>query len=252
MLITYEAVSGCTEASGTFTRTTGTCITRVLITLEAGDAGQAIDWSTINAGEAGLTPDFLTGEILPAVPPRVYTSLANLRETEPVRTSTDAVLTFFLSGEVDTTFGPVTVSLCEQGANPYPLSNDITITLQRETPTVEPLPLYSGYRMRITAATTGLSDKLFVHMYEPNTVPVASAISAFSHIASLTDLVEYPEDTPDLENSRYYRKNYVDFIVRTMQEAEEAWELLQLDVIDLKEVVLANNVIGTSSTWVMP
>lgn len=97
-------------------------------------------------------------------------------------------------------------------------------------------PQAYGLEVEVTSAV-GMSDKIFV--FQRNTVSntdpqTADQVDEFVSLADPVDLVQYPEDAPDLANGMpYYRKNTVLLLFRSMVELDETRTLLDADIAEL-------------------
>jgi hypothetical protein len=93
-----------------------------------------------------------------------------------------------------------------------------------------------GTRIKITVtSTTGLSAKLFVYREVPLNPNDATAVAQFDHVASPSDLEDFPEDAPTAgSDPSWFRLNVVDVVVRSRAIADELWDAILKDVTDLK------------------
>jgi hypothetical protein len=89
-----------------------------------------------------------------------------------------------------------------------------------------------GYRIRIeTSDGVNMDDKIFVYRVELLDPDTGLKKGKFSHIASPTDLEQYPPTYNPEEN--WYRRDFVDLVFRSIQEGEETYLLIVQDIHEL-------------------
>jgi hypothetical protein len=103
----------------------------------------------------------------------------------------------------------------------------VTVTLVYQLSDYE-----TGLQSYDLVATAGqaldMSDKIFVFQDIPDSSPV------FIGVADPVDLLDYPEDEPDLENQQpFYRLNTVTLRYRSYEEAQDVQQRIDQDVRDL-------------------
>lgn len=101
-----------------------------------------------------------------------------------------------------------------------------TITITKEYSKSD-LPVEHGLRITATAASTGMTTKVFV--WQRNGIlDTQDSEDLFVGVATPVDIEEIPEDTPDIANEMpYYRTNQVEVWFRTYDDFEFYSERLQ-------------------------
>lgn len=112
------------------------------------------------------------------------------------------------------------------------------INLQRDI-TAHTDNAIQGTRVKVTVTSaTGLSPKIFVYREIPLNPNDVTKVAQFDHVASPSDLEDFPEDAPvSGSDPSWFRLNEVDVIVRSRTIADEFWGALLQDVTDLKSTL---------------
>ncbi len=92
-----------------------------------------------------------------------------------------------------------------------------------------------GCRLRMTVTSaTDVSDKIFLWQFRAAVAPQTVDSNEFVGVASVSDLTEYPEDTPDAPPApQLYRLSSIDLIFRNSETLERAVKIIQEDIRDL-------------------
>lgn len=94
-----------------------------------------------------------------------------------------------------------------------------------------------SWPVRITAASSeaGLEPAIFV--YHVVGSDKATSEDIFECVASVQQMTELPANAPQPDATKalvpYYRKNILEIACRSAEEADELWDRVQEDVIDL-------------------
>ena len=112
------------------------------------------------------------------------------------------------------------------------------INLQRDI-TAHTDNAIQGTRVKVTVTSaTGLSPNIFVYREIPLNPNDVTKVAQFDHVASPSDLEDFPEDAPvSGSDPSWFRLNEVDVIVRSRTIADEFWGALLQDVTDLKSTL---------------
>jgi len=109
---------------------------------------------------------------------------------------------------------------------------EYSVTLRKESQADYNAFDYQGFRMQVEViAAQGLSPKIFVYR---------ASTQLFSHIASPSDLVEYPDSGDPLDDSVYYREDKLDLVFRSGHLAADAWQAILSDITGLVESLKAS------------
>ncbi len=110
-----------------------------------------------------------------------------------------------------------------------------------------------GIRVRITASNaTQMPTKIFAYQMLPLKPGANERVGAFDHVCSPTDLEEYPEDDP-IVNQRpaWFRLDYVDVLLRSRAEVKSFIEEVVQDVQRLKDTLdIADNLLPAGEMWI--
>jgi hypothetical protein len=95
-----------------------------------------------------------------------------------------------------------------------------------------------AFCLRIDAAEVigGMTPYVFVYRRHPADPYDGSIKDEFCTIASPAHLADYPEGEPDLPFP-FFRKTYMEVDVRSQQESEEIWALIQKEVCSLTTIL---------------
>lgn len=96
-----------------------------------------------------------------------------------------------------------------------------------------------GVRVRFDVTSgCNISPKVFAYLMQPVNPLTGSTAGTFSHVCSPVDLEEYPEDEP-IEDAEppWYRLDYVDVLVRSVEEAAQFIADVQVDLNRLKDTL---------------
>lgn len=101
-----------------------------------------------------------------------------------------------------------------------------------------------GVRVKLICTTTEkLSPKIFAYH---------SKTKKFNHVCNVLDLIECPEDTPPEGNWPFwYRKDYVDLLVPTVDAAHDFIEKVEEDVADLYNMMQQYNTLITEKYFIV-
>jgi hypothetical protein len=93
-----------------------------------------------------------------------------------------------------------------------------------------------GFNLRATVSSaTGLSDKIFRYMRHPLNPNDAARQDHFNGVCSPADIEDFPENAPfGYIDPKFFRLNYVDLVLETLEEAEAFREELVTEIEDLK------------------
>lgn len=88
-----------------------------------------------------------------------------------------------------------------------------------------------GVRLRVVASCAeGLSDSIFAYRLLPTGVS-GEAEATFDHVCSPPDMADYPENQPrDGEEPPWFRLSFLDVMVRSVSQADNAIAIIQSDV----------------------
>lgn len=108
------------------------------------------------------------------------------------------------------------------------------ITLKYAVPTVYVEGRTQGYRLFVEAVNPcGMTDKIFVYQRKPETYKDQNFKDDFANVASLPDLEEYPEDAPSSSLVPFFRLNFFDVVVRSMDHLVDVAVSLHNQVVEL-------------------
>ena len=96
-----------------------------------------------------------------------------------------------------------------------------------------------GYRMRIVAdQNCNMPKEIFRYFAYPPHVLTGEERAEFTGICSMVDLEELPAGAPlDDACPKAFRLDYIDVVVESRHAAYEAWDLIQQEVVLLKETL---------------
>jgi hypothetical protein len=126
------------------------------------------------------------------------------------------------------------------------------IDLQRDI-TAHTSNAVHGTRIKITVTgASGLSPKIFVYREIPLNPNDETKVAQFDHVASPSDLEDFPEDAPvSGSDPPWFRLNVVDVIVRSRTIAEEFWVALFQDVTELKNTLERLDTFDDQTTFIV-
>jgi len=93
-----------------------------------------------------------------------------------------------------------------------------------------------GFNLRaVVTSATGVSDKIFRYMRYPLNPNDSAVQDKFNGVCSPADIEDFPETAPfGYIDPKYFRLNYVDVVLETLEEAETFQEELIEEVEQLK------------------
>lgn len=94
-----------------------------------------------------------------------------------------------------------------------------------------------GFNLRaVVNSATGVSDKIFRYMRYPLNPNDSAVQDKFNGVCSPADIEDFPETAPfGYIDPKFFRLNYVDVVLETLEEAEAFQEELIEEVEDLKD-----------------
>lgn len=126
------------------------------------------------------------------------------------------------------------------------------ITLQKD---VTHLPAQSSFKLTLTAtsAEAQLDARIFVYHAGAGEFDASSGVAGdlFAHIASLSNLDEFPPDVPSTSGDTtkpYYRVNSVSIVCRSEKELNDIYGRIVEDVQELVDCFRALNAGATETT----
>ena len=95
-----------------------------------------------------------------------------------------------------------------------------------------------AYRLEILVEAEGVDPEIFMYTRQPLDPATNTTGDRFIHIATPTDLEEYPTGLPDpTTRFPFFRLASVDLIFRSLDQLEETWDGIVDDVTKLTEAL---------------